>query len=64
MNQEQIDNEIARLRLEYDIDAYNAQIKQERRKVLETQKVVFTSKAKIEELTNKILELQTQLEKL
>lgn len=64
MDNSQIDREIAKMNVEYNIDAFNAQIKQQRKVLLEAQKSTNSSKAKIEELQAKVKELQEQLESI
>jgi len=62
MNQEQLDKEIARMKLEYEIDALNSQVKQERQKMLQSQKAMNSAKSKIEELTARIADAKLMLE--
>jgi hypothetical protein len=62
MDNSQLDKEIAKMNLEYNIDAFNAQIKQSKKGLLEAKKLANTSQLKIDELTAKVVELQHQLE--
>jgi len=52
--QEQLDLEIKKMRIDYDISAYRTQILDHRRKLLEASKLVAGAKALIADLEDKI----------
>ncbi len=52
--QEKLDIEIKKMRIDYDISAYRTQILDARRKMLEGQKLVAAAKAVIVDLEDKI----------
>lgn len=60
-SQEELDKEIGKMKLEYEIDAVSAQIKQEKQKMLQAQKTWNSSKSKSEELQLRITELRISL---
>jgi hypothetical protein len=61
MDNTQLDKEIIKMNIEYNIDAFNAQIKQHKKSLLEAQKTTNSAKAKIDELKAKVVELEEQL---
>jgi hypothetical protein len=59
-----IDKDIAILRLEYDISAYSVQIFDAKRKILESIKAKMTQEEKVAELDFKLKELKIKIEEL
>ena len=62
--QEQLDLEIKKMRLDYDISAYRTQIIEWKRKQLEAQKNVAVAKNQISELEEKVLAKEMEKEQL
>jgi peptidoglycan hydrolase CwlO-like protein len=60
--QEKLDREIERCKIEYEIDAINSQIKQQKQKVLESQRAMNNARNIIEQLTQRVLDAQIKLE--
>jgi hypothetical protein len=62
--QEQLDIEIKKMRIDYDISAYRTQILDQKRKLLEASKLVAGAKATIVDLEDKIAAKELEKEAL
>lgn len=62
--QAQLDREIAKVKVEYEIDALNSQIKQHRQKSLEAQRTMNSAKNAIADLTARVIDAQMKLESI
>lgn len=60
--QERLDKEIEKCKIEYEIDAVNSQIKQQKQKLLEAQRTMNNARIIIEQLTQRVLDAQIKLE--
>lgn len=63
-NPNEFENEIKKMRLEYDISAISTQMIDEKRKMLEIKKQQAVVQAKIQELDGKLQEKKQELETL